>query len=332
MQNNNSGENQKEKVSDDEQVELPDLDKNPPTAMIGGYEEGGLPPNATFPKNWDEIKKQAESSETEPNEPEPSDQILFEMKIIRATDDFLDFVGLDANSLSKSETWTKYRVTDSNNSASFIIDELNTDLLKKAAAARKDCRMVVAPRVNAVNGRTSTVSIVDQEYYILKPPAESNDPAEKKKTELQEISTGTTIQLTPELTEGRKNIQLNLNIKFNNLVEFQETKIGGKKMLVPKISTLEDTSRILIPNNKILLIRGEKITRTTSGKSKTPVLGNLPLIGGAFRNQYKITEEYTPLILVQPSFYGFGKKQIKQPETVDPNDSIIERLEARLSR
>ena len=94
--------------------------------------------------------------------------------------------------------------------------------------------------------------------------------------------------------------------------------------------------RVVVEDNGILLIRGEKITQTISGKSKTPILGDLPLVGGIFRSQYKITDEYTPLILIQPNILTQQRveqaHQIKPPETMDPNDPIIEQVEESLRR
>jgi len=262
-----------------------------------------------------------------------NNQIMIYTRIIKASDEFLGFVGLDANSLAESETWSKYLVPDSNDSRRFIIDELNADLLTKTAAARKDIEMHTMPSY-CLSGKQVTTSIVDRKYYMLRPPAEPNNHAKKRVTEFLKV--GTSIQLLPKLMEDRKNIQLDYAIKFNNLEEFQETKIGGTKMLTPKLSTFKDTSRTLIPDGYTLLIRGEKIIETAEGQSRTPILGDLPLIGGVFRSKYKIKDEYTPLILIHPTV--LAQQQVEQqvhrvrPKPMDPNDHFNEQLEKRLRR
>ncbi|MBN2181688.1 MAG: hypothetical protein JW715_07220, partial [Sedimentisphaerales bacterium] len=246
--------------------------------------------------------KEAKAPENKPEKPQLSNKILIEAKILKVTDDFLEYAGLDANSLAESDIWSKYLVPDSNGSPHFIIDKLNTDLLIKAAESHKYCNIIKWPILTAKNGKPAEMAMVDQEYFFLGTSNEPNDSDGKKISELQEIATGTTIRLTPELTEENKTVRLDCEVKINWLKEFKKQKIGNTEMPIPQISTFEDTSLTLIPDGYTLLIRGEKITKTTEKQESRPIL-NLPIVNRIFRtkSEIKITDEYTPLILIQPS-------------------------------
>ena len=92
-----------------------------------------------------------------------------------------------------------------------------------------------------------------------------------------------------------------------------------------------------VPDGGTLLIRGEKVIQKIEKQESRPVL-NLPLIDRVFRTKSKITvtDEYTPLILIQPTI--LTQQQVEQqvprvkPEPIDPNDPLIEQLEERLRR
>jgi len=288
-------------------------------------EEFISPPEVTFPKNWEEIKKQAESPETEMEKPELSNQILIETKILKVGDEFLEYVGLDANSLESSETWSKYLVNDSGDSARFVLDPLNVDLLLKTAAARKDSKMLIAPRVHTMDGKQAKIQIITEEYYLLTTT-----------DELESFKAGTFINLTPKVTEDKKNIRLDCELEIRWLKGSKEqTPVGNSKQFVPEIVTYKNTSRTLVPDGGTLLIRGEKITEFAEGQKSVPILGDLPVIGEVFRSQYKIADQRTPLLLVTPIYDPQKKAQAMRtpkPEPLDPNDPLIEQLDKKLSR
>jgi len=175
-------------------------------------------------------EQQIKSAETQPNEPEQIDHIMIEMNILKVSDDFLKFVGLDNKSLQSFSKWKEYLTSNTGNKATFEIDKLNADLLIKVAAARKDIEMLVSPRLIAFSGKKVNIPIPDKQYYAIKTPQKANEASQEPKTEI--LETGSFITFTPEYMEDRKNIQLDYDIKFYHLVEFQETKIDDKKKLV----------------------------------------------------------------------------------------------------
>ncbi|GAJ16792.1 unnamed protein product, partial [marine sediment metagenome] len=48
-------------------------------------------------------------------------------------DDFLKYIGLDPNSVANSKDWSAYLVHSTDDSASFVIDQLHKDMLLKIA-------------------------------------------------------------------------------------------------------------------------------------------------------------------------------------------------------
>lgn len=101
------------------------------------------------------------SQSNEPN------KVLIETQIIQVSSNFLKQLGLDANSLQKSDTWTRYRVDNSNEPNLFVIDELSAALLKQTIDAHKESKAEGHPSIVAVTGKQAQIKVLREDYYVL---------------------------------------------------------------------------------------------------------------------------------------------------------------------
>ena len=92
------------------------------------------------------------------------------------------------------------------------------------------------------------------------------------------------------------------------------------------MDTIETTA--VVPDGKTLLIGGKKIHRESSGTTKRPVLGDLPLIGRLFRSAYKITDTKNVLILIKPTINPKTNPP-PTPPPLDPDDPLPKKLQEK---
>jgi len=268
-------------------------------------------------------------------EPEQSDQpkssisqILIDTKILTASDEFLKDIGIDPTSPASSEGWSDYLVYSSGDSAGFVIDQLHTDLISNAFAARTrtngDIQILHKPQVLAQSGKKFEIHILKQDYYTLTVPTEPNTVSEQPEPELKRMKLGTTVRLTPTLTTDGLNVELDFEWEHRRLRGVKEhTGPDGIVQKVPQIDVDSIKTPCTIPDGKTLFVTGRKINYEFKSESRTPILSELPAVGGLFRSSSKVTKTRTLLILITPSTVI---KNPPIPQPIAPNDPLIKKL------
>jgi len=270
-------------------------------------------------------------------------QIMIDAKILTASDDFLKYIGLDPNSVASSKGWSNYLVYSSDDSASFVIDQLHAELLLRNVAARmrtnKDIKMLHTPQVLALSGKKFEIHITDSEHYMLIGSPDSNVLSGEPESESNHIELGTTMRLAPTLTADGKNIKLDFEWEYRRLRGIKEqTGRDGKVQKIPQVDVDRIKTPCTVPDGKTLLIAGKKITGQKKTEPKKPRLSDLPLIGGLFNSPPQVEETGNLLILIKPNINPPKKAPPKQQpidpndplmQPIDPNDPLIKKLEEK---
>ncbi len=269
-------------------------------------------------------------------------QIMFDIKILTASDEFLKYIGFDTNSVANSKGWADYLIHSTEDSASFVIDQLHSDLLLRNVAARmrtnKDIQMLHKPQVLALSGKKFEIHITDSEHYMLiGGPPDSYIFSVEPESESNRIELGTTIRLIPTLTPDGKDIELDFEWEYRRLRGVKEhTGLDGKVQKVPQIDVDSIKTPCTIPDGKTLLIAGKKIIEQKKKKPGKPGLADMPLIGRFFYSPSQPEQTRNLLIMVTPStdIKAPSIPQSLQPlhSLVDPNDPLIKQLEEKFKR
>jgi general secretion pathway protein D len=127
--------------------------------------------------------------------------------------------------------------------------------------------------------------------------------------EIEYRDTGVKLTITPRINESG---QIRLEI------DEEITAVGGETELGPAFTTRTIHTEAVVPHGHTLMIGG--IIRTDSRQfvDKIPILGDLPLIGAAFRsaNDRDVRNELllaiTPTIIEHPAFVGQGLSDFMQ--------------------
>jgi len=118
----------------------------------------------------------------------------------------------------------------------------------------------------------------------------------ERAVELQQVTYGTLVHVLPRFT-SKDEIELSLNIEDGNEVARDET---SKTNTLPTVGRTKISTVARVPKGKSLLIGG--YTRGESGQTvgKIPFLGDLPLVGGAFRYKQDLNKNTVRLFLIRP--------------------------------
>lgn len=99
------------------------------------------------------------------------------------------------------------------------------------------------------------------------------------------------IKVTPQITPDDRII---MDLSVN------KDAVGQVFANIPSIDTRQVTTQVLVNNGDTVVLGGIYETETRNQLDKVPVLGDLPLIGGMFRNSAEAIEKQELLIFVTP--------------------------------
>ncbi len=99
------------------------------------------------------------------------------------------------------------------------------------------------------------------------------------------------IKVTPQITPDDRII---MDLSVN------KDAVGEVFANIPSIDTREITTQVLVNNGDTVVLGGIYETESRDEINKVPVLGDLPLIGGFFRNSLESTDKQELLIFVTP--------------------------------
>jgi len=155
-----------------------------------------------------------------------------------------------------------------------------------------DARVLANPRITTLSGHTASIRAGDTISILTTAGGGTGTVAT---TQLQNFQTGVQIDITPAVaTDG--GITVALHPVVNSLEAFNNG--------VPQISTRDTQTTVHLQNNETLVIGGLIQDSIQRNVTKVPLLGDLPLIGGAFRSTQVNSTKNELVIVVTPHIVG----------------------------
>ncbi len=158
-----------------------------------------------------------------------------------------------------------------------------------------DGRVLADPRIVTLSGHNATFQAGDTLSILT---TSGGGVGTTVTTQLQSFNTGVTLDITPLVTADG-NIMVTVHPTVNSL--------SGDPNGVPEISTRNTQTTVSLHDNQTLIIGGliqEVDTRTISS---LPILGNIPIIGGLFKNNNTNNTSNELVIIVTPHIIHDGE-------------------------
>ncbi|MCX7867086.1 MAG: hypothetical protein N2438_08165 [Limisphaera sp.] len=108
------------------------------------------------------------------------------------------------------------------------------------------------------------------------------------------------LEVTPSISANNV-VNLKVRPSILRLGPRYTTKVGGVENEVDSFFKREMETRVLIPSGHTLVLGGLLQDQISSGSTKVPVLGDLPLLGAAFRSRSKDRDKMNLLIFITPT-------------------------------
>lgn len=150
-----------------------------------------------------------------------------------------------------------------------------------ALEAKGKARIRAHPRIATVSGQTASIFIGQQRYISI--------PIERGGNSTNFIDAGVRLRITP-YTGGEGDILVDLEPEVSTMSALDP--ITG----LPDKTTRTAETMVLVPDGQTIIIGGLMLNEIHESRRKIPILGDLPLIGQAFRSK-DMDEKQTELVI-----------------------------------
>jgi general secretion pathway protein D len=232
-----------------------------------------------------------------------------------------------------------------------IIGEFDVNAVVRALSQQQGTDLLSAPKVTVLSGNPATITVAQEMRYpqsfgqtqsqVGTGSASGGGSAGVAITagtpqEFTARNVGVELKVTPTVEEDDYSISLDLNPKvteFDGFVEYGGPSIaisGGTTVTVPSgfyqpiFSVRDISTRVTIWDGATLVMGGLTREEVKTVNDKVPILGDLPLIGRAFRSKGESAQKRNLLIFVTANLVSPGGAPKKQGLRGLPASSLFQ--------
>jgi len=167
-----------------------------------------------------------------------------------------------------------------------------------------EVRVISSPKVSVLNNQTALISVGVQDAFLELRPLQTVAVETGVTTFTPTPVTikpflGILMGVTPSIDEKGEIIMRIVPI-VTDIREIKNLTFKGENFPTPLVDIREASTLIRVKDGETIIIGGLMSTRKSSRTQKVPLLGDLPLIGGAFQKMEKDEERGELVIILRP--------------------------------
>jgi len=163
-----------------------------------------------------------------------------------------------------------------------------------------DTELLATPRTVTLDNETATLEITKAYPIFQITPGSANSPAG---AQIQYTNLGTILNVTPRIS-GNSNVTLKVIPEVSNIEAKDTQTINGQVQTGNIYAIRKMTTQVLIPSGGTLVMGGLMNDFKSKQYTKVPILGDLPVLGLAFRHENKSRQKQNLLVFVTPTIIG----------------------------
>jgi len=191
----------------------------------------------------------------------------------------------------------------------------NLEITLNALSAVTNVKVISSPTLMALNNQKATLQIGDQVPIVTRTATSIEDPAAPIVSTVQMKDTGIILNVTPRVNASGR-VLLDIEQEASNVVRTTSSGIDSPTIQQRKVST-----RVTVNDSEALIIGGMIQERNSKIKTQVPVLGDIPVLGNAFRNKTDVIERTELVIFIRPRIV----RNVQEARSV--NDEFRRRLD-----
>jgi type IV pilus assembly protein PilQ len=195
----------------------------------------------------------------------------------------------------------------------FFNDSFSLDVMLTALEKEEYATLLANPSIMVLDNETATFEIVEEIPY--KEERQSSAGGSQTSTQFKEV--GVELEVTPKIT---RDDMLRLQIAPEFGVAGPQVVNDDGDRLVPVVNTRRLNTVALLKNGETVVLGGLRKQEVSKILSKTPLLGDLPLLGPLFRSENEETETTELLVFITPRIIDIPVIQSHEAQTLEYTD------------
>ena len=170
-------------------------------------------------------------------------------------------------------------------------------------------QVLSTPRIRATNNQKAVIKVGEDEYFVTEVSTTTTTGTATTTTpevELTPFFSGIALDVTPQIDE-KGEVILHVHPSVTVTDEQNKTiRLGNEDFSLPlaQSSVRESDTIIRAKSGEIVVIGGLIETRKVDRESKTPLLGDIPLVGELFKSKSQTTQKKELVIMLKPIVIG----------------------------
>lgn len=246
-------------------------------------------------------------------------QVYLETSILQVTlEDKFD-AGIEWEWFSESKKFPNVNIVQSLPIASDVsgplklvlgtIGENDVTATIKALKTFGDTEILSSPHIAVLNNEEARILIGRREAFITTTVTQAQSTATTAES-VQFVDVGVKLFVTPAINEEGF-VTLKIRPEVSSVVSTLTTTSGNK---IPIVETSEAETTVMVKDGRTLVIGGLIKDETSKSDKRVPFLGDVPILGAAFRNTSDRIQKTELVILLTP-------RVISGEETVAPSSA-----------
>ena len=176
----------------------------------------------------------------------------------------------------------------------FFNDSVSFDLLLSALKKTEYATLLANPSIMVLDNETAKFEIIKEIPY--KEETSTGSGGQLTSTEFKDV--GVKLEVTPHITRDEM-LRLHIMTEFG-IAEAQLRNPSTNEPIVPTVNTRRLDTIALLKSGSTVVLGGLRKQEVSKNLFKTPIFGDLPLVGGLFCSENESTETTELLVFITP--------------------------------
>jgi len=168
-------------------------------------------------------------------------------------------------------------------------------LLISAIDSDNDSNILSTPSVLTLDNEEASLSVGQEVPFVTGSFTDTNNSSTNPFQTIQREEVGVVLTVTPQINDA-SSVQLTLDQEISGIAT---QAVAGVADVVTDKSTISTT--VMVEDGELLVLGGLMRDSQTDGKSKTPILGDIPLLGWLFRERSKAADQEVLMMFIRPT-------------------------------
>lgn len=174
-------------------------------------------------------------------------------------------------------------------------------MLLDAMSRQGKVNILSSPKISVINNQKAAIKVVRSEVFFDVSRRVDLETKEKSiEATSKTVDVGVVLEVTPQISNDGQ-VMMNIHPVITEKVGESTFESADLTMTSPVLTVRETNTVVRVPDGNTIVIAGLIQEKESETKTKVPGLGNVPILGGLFRNTEKSKEKNELVIFLTPT-------------------------------